>query len=174
MTLLSAAAIRMTAKPTMSTYSSAPLVVPSPIVIVMGYRRVTLRGVASPFEPVTRTTKRWTPFARPVVPIVRSDEYSFEFLPSGVTVDGENEAVTPPGSGLLRPSRLSDTEPPNAWFWASLTAIRNAAGAPDVTVWFETSEVMAKSRLTDPILTASGSCLVVRYGLPAWPRIQTA
>ncbi len=83
-------------------------------------------------------------------------------MPSGVTVAGENEAVTPLGSVLLRPSRLSETSPPKAWFWASFTAIRNVAGAPDVTVWVVTSEVIPKSRLTDPILIASGSCFVVR------------
>src|SRR5215203_2541897 len=56
-------AMRITAKPVMSTYSVLELDVPVATDSTIGTRWVTLRLVESPFMPVARTTIRYCPAA---------------------------------------------------------------------------------------------------------------
>ena len=95
--LASAAAIRITAKPEMSTYSWLPFPEP-PTFNVTWIKCVTLREVESPFMPVARTVSVWRPGA--IVPVLT---VSVDTAPSfvGETLDDEKEIdPTPTGSGV--------------------------------------------------------------------------
>src|SRR5436189_3795496 len=119
--------------------------------------------------PVARTTKSYAPGA--IVPVLIDRVLSVPLPADGVTELGLKViGPTPDGSGV---STLSVTAFPKlAPVFRRLRVKETVSPGLGATPTLD-EDVNVKSRLTPPTLIANGSFFTVRYGLPAWPWIQS-
>ena len=165
-------AIRITAKPVMSTYSVLELEVPVATDSTIGSRWVTFRFGESPFMPVARTTIRYWPGAS-VPALIVSETFVPEPDPGATDVDENEMAPIPVGivlSGIASTERATfepNDDEPTRLRLSDQVALLPSVGASDSQAGRRDREV---ALVIDPICRANGWYFTVRYGLPASPR----
>src|SRR5690349_10399693 len=122
--------------------------------------------------PVARTVNVYWPAA--IVPVLIERVVDVPFLLGVTVVDPNVIAPTPVGVGV---STLSVTGLPKfvflfGAFWR--VSVNVTVSPTFVASADDAFELSVKSRVTVPIWRANGVYFVVRYGAPAWPRIQSA